>query len=146
MTYRIREVDPSDEEVLEELKGLHAATFGSTAPQPDYEKGYWWFAHHSSGPYPIGFAGLEQSSKWANVGYLSRCGVVWNHIGHGLQQRFIRVRERKARALGWELLRSDCTNNIQSANNLIRAGYVLFEPKDPWGPAKDTLYWRKELV
>jgi phage terminase large subunit len=34
--------------------------------------------------------------------------------------------------------------NVVSANNFIRAGYRLFEPKSPWGWA-NTLYWRKTL-
>jgi hypothetical protein len=39
---------------------------------------------------------------------------------------------------------SDTTDNIASANNFIRAGYRLFEPRVPWGWAS-TLYWRKPL-
>ena len=39
---------------------------------------------------------------------------------------------------------TDTTDNISSANNLIRAGYRLFEP--PWRWAfQNSLYWTKVL-
>jgi GNAT superfamily N-acetyltransferase len=142
--YRLREVDPTDDEVLDELQALHVATFGNTAPQPEYEKGFWWLAHQQGVEDPIGFAGLSPSKVWKETGYLERCGIMPGHRGQRLQQRFLRVREAKARKLGWVLLRSDTTDNVVSANNLIKAGYRLFVPRFPWG-FKGTLYWRKEI-
>jgi hypothetical protein len=37
---------------------------------------------------------------------------------------------------------SDTTKNLFSANNFIRAGYRLCEPRHPWGWS-NTLYWQK---
>jgi phage terminase large subunit len=34
--------------------------------------------------------------------------------------------------------------NVPSANNFIRAGYRLFQPRVPWGWSH-TLYWRKQI-
>lgn len=144
MTYRIREVDPNDDEVRDELHHLHDLTFNTEAPIPEWEKGFWWFAYHKDLPFPIGFAGVRQARDYHDAGYMERCGVVEDHKGNGLQKRFIRVRERKARKIGWKALWSDTTHNVPSANNLIKAGFRLWVPKEPWG-MKDALYWEKEL-
>jgi len=39
---------------------------------------------------------------------------------------------------------SDTTDNVHSANNLIKAGYKLLEPSAPWANT-DSLYWAKKL-
>jgi GNAT superfamily N-acetyltransferase len=142
MTYRIREVDGADEETRELLREMHTLCFADTAPQIAPEEGYWWIAYHGSEP--VAFAGLEASHSVADAGYLCRSGVLPEHRGHGLQVRLLRVREAKARRLGWTVLRSDTTDNIPSANSLIRAGFKLFAPAYPWAFA-DTLYWKKQL-
>jgi hypothetical protein len=35
-------------------------------------------------------------------------------------------------------------DNIASANSLIKAGYTLYRPSQPWA-FTNTLYWRKML-
>jgi phage terminase large subunit len=64
----------------------------------------------------------------------------WN----SLQLRFIRAVESRGRRNGWNVVVSDTTDNLVSANNFIRAGYKLFRPKEPWA-WPHTLYWRKFL-
>jgi len=64
----------------------------------------------------------------------------WN----GLQLRMMRALESRARHNGWNCIISDTTNNLASANNFIRAGYLLYQPQYPWG-WPNTLYWRKSI-
>ena len=139
--YKIFAVDPTEYE--EELEELHAATLGADCPRPRFADGFWWLSRAGDGSL-AGFCGLEPSMAVHNAGYLVRAGVVDEHRGHGLQRRFIKVRERKARSLGWTILRSDTTDNIHSSNNLIRAGFTLFEPEIPWA-FDNSLYWIKPL-
>jgi GNAT superfamily N-acetyltransferase len=108
----------------------------------DTNFGSWWIA--SQDGRDIGFAGLVRSVSWIDCGYLCRAGVVPTHRGQGLQKKFIRVRIRQAKALGWKWLISDTTENPASANSLISCGFKMFEPSKPWG-FKNSLYWRKKL-
>ena len=140
--YRIREVDPQDEEIVEALDELHRATFLDSAPVPSFDDGYWWLA--SRGSTPVAFAGLVQSTHAPNAGYLCRVGVISEHWGRSLQLRLLRATERRARRSGWQSIVSDTTDNVSSANNFIRAGYRLYRPKHPWGWPR-TLYWRKPV-
>lgn len=104
--------------------------------------GWWWIGY--DGPLAVAFAALHPSSQWSDAGYLSRAGVLPSHRGQGLQRRLLRVRERRARALGLGWLVSDTRFNPPSANNLIAAGFKTFEPSKPWGD-DCTTYWKKEL-
>lgn len=141
--YRIREVDPQDDEIADVLSELHQLAFCDGTRVPDFEQGYWWIALH--GVDPIAFAGVVPSSHIANAGYLCRVGVVAPHCGYGLQLRLTRALEARARRVGWKVIVSDTTDNVISANNFIRRGYRLFKPVLPWA-WHHTLYWRKELV
>jgi ribosomal protein S18 acetylase RimI-like enzyme len=141
--YRIHEVDPEDEEVVELLGELHQLTFCDGTRAPDFEKGYWWIAFQKTKP--VAFAGAVSSTHVGSAGYLCRVGVLMEHRGHGLQARLTRALELRARQIGWNTIVSDTTDNVTSANNFIRRGYRLFEPTRPWA-WPHTLYWRKELI
>jgi GNAT superfamily N-acetyltransferase len=78
------------------------------------------------------------------TGYLCRAGVLESHRGRGLQKRLIRVRERKARKLGWTHVVTDTYENPASANSLIKCGFRSYLPRNPWG-AKGVAYWIKRL-
>lgn len=140
MSVKIREVDGTD--AADILAELHGVCFDGEAPQADYDVGYWWMAYHDREP--IAFAGITPSQLGFNCGYLKRCGILPDYRGQGLQKRLIRVREAKAKRLGWSRIVTDCTNNPASANNLFRAGYKLFTPKHYWF-RESTLYWTKNL-
>ncbi|HJZ20726.1 MAG TPA: GNAT family N-acetyltransferase, partial [Bradyrhizobium sp.] len=84
------------------------------------------------------------STHAENAGYFSRVGVLASHRGNALQLRLMRAAEAGARGFGWNWLVSDTTDNVASANNFIRAGYRLFQPRHPWAWS-NTLYWRKPL-
>ena len=140
--YRIRAVDGHDEDVIDTLTEIHRLTFFDAAAVPDFEQGHWWLAYQ--GAIPVGFAGVIPSTRAPNAGYFSRVGVLSSHCGNNLQLRFMRAVERQARRNGWNTVVSDTTDNLVSANNFIRAGFRLFQPKDPWA-WPHTLYWRKFL-
>ena len=137
--YDIREVDGSDGAVALELEALHALTFWKDAPPIDPESGHWWIAKH--GNKPVDFAGMCQSKLYPREGYFSRVGVLPGHRGHGLQLRFMRALEARARRNGWPGIVAD-TRDTYSANNFVKAGYRIFDPRRRWA-FPDSIYWRK---
>jgi hypothetical protein len=141
-SYRIREVDGSDDDMADALAELHQLTFLDAAPIPEFDQGHWWVAFHRTGP--VAFAGIIPSTHVQNAGYFCRVGVLGSHCGNGLQLRLMRVTESRARQNGWSAIISDTTDNMYSANNFIRAGYQLFNPTNPWAWS-NTLYWRKNV-
>jgi GNAT superfamily N-acetyltransferase len=139
--YRIREVDGSDAGVAFDLETLHALTFWKDAPPIDPESGHWWIAR--LGKKPVGFAGMNESKRHPRVGYFSRVGVLPAHRGNGLQLRFMRALEARARKNGWSAIEAD-TRDAHSANNFAKAGYRIFDPEHRWA-FPDSIYWRKDL-
>lgn len=145
MVYRISEVDGSDDEIADTLRELHEEIFGDTAPQIDPERGFWWLAFETDeGRELAGFCGLTPTYADPSLGYLKRAGVLRAHRGQGLQRRFVRVREAKARRLGMRSIITDTSDNPSSANNLISCGYRIYRPVEPWG-FSHTIYWTKDL-
>lgn len=148
MVYRIREVDGADEDVVDILRDLHDECFGDTAPNlnsTDIDRGHWWLAFAIDERRDVaGFCGLTPTYADPTLGYLKRAAVRKEHRGAGLQRRFVRVREAKARRLGFRAIITDTSDNPSSANNLIRCGYRIFAPENPWG-FRHTIYWTKEL-
>ena len=140
--YRIREVDGLDDEIADALADLHRLTFFDSAPVPAFDWGHWWLAFHER--MPVAFAGVIPSTRAHNAGYFCRVGVLRNHCGHGLQLRMMRAMEVRARQNGWNCIVSDTTDNLASANNFIKAGYRLYQPRFAWG-WPNTLYWRKSI-
>lgn len=138
--YKIREIDGEESDDI--LADLHEKTFADAALMPDFNDGFWWVAEH--GKELVGFAGLVPSQQREDAGYMVRAGVVPEHRGHGLQTRLIRVREAKARRLGWTSLVTDTNDNIPSANNLIKHGFRLYRPRCAYS-FDSSLYWEKRL-
>jgi GNAT superfamily N-acetyltransferase len=141
-SYRIREVDGHDDEITDCLTELHRLTFFGGASIPPFDWGHWWLAYHEAEP--VAFAGAVPSTHVRNAGYFCRVGVLRAHWGNRLQLRLMRAMERRARRMGWRWMVSDTTDNVASANNFIRAGYRMYQPRDPWA-FPDTLYWRKAI-
>lgn len=139
--YTIKEVGPAYGSVREDIDRMHKECFPENDRLPTLT-GYWWIVYHEGEP--VGFAAMQPSSNWEKTGYLYRSGVLPDHRGKGLQKRLIKTREKKARELGWHTMVSDTTGTVYSANNLIKAGYLLFDPPHPWG-FKNTNYWYKRL-
>lgn len=145
MVYRIKEVDGTDEEIADTIRELHTEIFRDSAPQIDPDIGHWWLAFAiDEGRELAGFCGLTPTYADASLGYLKRAGVRRDHRGHGLQRRFVRVREAKARRLGMRAIITDTSDNPPSANNLIDCGYHIYTPPNLWG-FNHTIYWSKDL-
>lgn len=142
--FTIREVDPFNKSVQAAIHRIHNLTFGDTAKltKKDITKGYAWLVYYNGDV--VAFALLAPSVTTPTGMYLSRVGVLEPYRGNGLQRRLIQVRERKARSLGKTVCLTDTTNNVPSANSLIRSGYLLYRPDFPWA-FPETLYWRKTL-
>jgi hypothetical protein len=138
--YKIREVDGQDEVIADTLADLHRLTFLDNAPIPTFDWGNWWLAFCAGSP--VAFAGLVPSTHVESSGCFCRVGVIDKHWGHSLQLRLMRAVEWRARRNGWLCVVSDTTDNLASANNFIKAGYQLYQPRLPWG-WPHTLYWRK---
>lgn len=143
--YFIRRADGTDPTTARIICDMHTEIFGDTAPQVVPKEGWWWLAW--KGGEPVGFAGLRLTSATPKTtGYLHRSGVARKHRGNRLQTRMIHIREAMARSRGLTRMVSDTTDNLASANSLIRAGYRLFEPMNKWAFGDDSLYWEKFLT
>lgn len=142
MRYLIRQVDVSRPVIKKLLKELQKTCLPFDKAL-DPAKEYWWIAYFKG--QAVAFAALSHSRQWEHTGYLTRAGVVLEHQGRGLQRRLIKVREHKALQLGWEYLISDTHYNPASANNLIKCGFKMYNPMNPWG-FKASCYWRKKLT
>jgi GNAT superfamily N-acetyltransferase len=144
MNYTIREVDGIEQaETIHRLNRMVPETFPELQPR-HLEDGFWWLAYDDR--LPIGFAGMVPFEPFPGVGYLKRAYVLPEHRGHGLQQRFLFLREAKALSLGWHLLASECAvDNRSSARSFGRAGYEKSIPEQPWG-AQPSIYWVKRLT
>lgn len=80
---------------------------------------------------------LAQSSKRLIENKIAGLG-----LGHGFKLYSDKIETPGDGLIIFRGMQSDTTDNVVSANNFIRAGYRLFEPRSPWGWAH-TLYWRK---
>lgn len=90
-----------------------------------------------------GFAGI-QLDKDAKRAMMTPCEVKPEFRGHGLQKKFLQVREDWCRYNGYLTLNSlTFADNIHSANSLIRSGYTLRKPF--FGSNGKGLYWEKKL-
>lgn len=114
----------------------------STLPGDEpYDKvgSVWWIAYE--GKTPVGYAGIK---RWGStMAFLCRAGVLKEYRGRGLHARLLRVREAWAKRLGLKtLITYTAPFNLQSANNLIRAGFVLYKPEEEWGVEHALYFWK----
>lgn len=141
--FDVREVNgPARSDDINAFNALFPDQFQALKPR-HLAKGFWWLVYCEGRL--VGFAGLVPFDPFPRVGYLKRAAVLPECRGKGLQRRLMDVREAKARAdTDWTHLVSECSStNVSSANNFIRAGFVLCEPERPW--EKDTLFWIKKV-
>lgn len=143
--YHLAEVDGSDPlyaEVIHRLNRMAPEVFPELRDH-HLENGFWWIAYDTNSP--VAIAGMVPFDPFPGVGYLKRAYVLPDHRGHGLQLRFMHLREAKAISLGWHLLVSEtAADNVFSARTFARAGYVQTHPEQPWGVQPST-YWEKRL-
>lgn len=131
-----------NEDIRVELDKIDRELF-PTSPLAKKNESYWWLVYNSDGDI-VAFAGLTFYTT-NQTAFLARVGVRKSHRGQGLQKKLIKIRERFAKKMGYKRIISYTSNdNIHSANNLIRCGYLLYEPKWEWG-IKYANYFVKHL-
>lgn len=135
--YQIRRVE--ENEHAADIERIESAT---GLPRTPFDNVNWFLAFF--GGDPVAYLGSIASPLIPRATYLARVGVLTAHRGNGLQLRLMRVAERAARREGFESIVSDTTDNPPSANNFIRAGYRIYQPREPWAFAS-SIYWRKVL-
>lgn len=141
MVFKIRRVRcPKNSETLSELdKKIFPDCSGFAEP-----RSAWWLVYNEDGK-AIGFAGV--SILHAERAFLCRCGLLPEARGYGLQKRLIRLRESYCRKRDIKTIVTYVSrDNVRSANNLIKEGYLIYMPKAEWGlPVADATYFKKEL-
>ena len=127
------------------IRSLNETLFGDEYWIEGLTKSHCWIARTESGEI-AGFAVLQVVDGGRSA-FLSRVGVLRAYRGQGLQKRFIRVRERKAKQLGCEyLITYTDRENLASSNSLIACGYKLYTPERVWGlPRSESLYWWRKV-
>lgn len=135
MTVRISRAFPSA------IPEIDRIVFGPTGDDPidpeELQRSAWWVAGDG-----LAFAGARMLDNGAL--YLTRAGVIPSARGQGLQLRLIRARLAWGRRRGARVaITYTAVDNIASANNMIRAGFELYEPEYPWA-GREMLYWRRD--
>lgn len=147
MQFRIREVDVSDTSNRKMLVPLIYEAFNDDRLTKNYKphKTGWWWVAYDDNKAPAAFAGMVPSHQWDRWGYLTLSGVSPPYRGYGLQRRLLDTRIRKARSLGWTTVCTETIHdNYASQRNLIRTGFLPYQPSKPWGD-KHAVYWKREV-
>lgn len=105
-----------------------------------------WLAWSKELPVAFAAAMILTPSEPDTV-YLHRAGVLPTARGQHLQSRLIRARLAWARSHGCtDAITYTYSGNIGSCNNLIRCGFRMYYPQDPWvGGGGEFIYWRRKL-
>ena len=141
----VREVDGLvHHELLHYMNGFEPERFPQLASR-HFLDGFWWLAVEMDGNVAVGFAGMVPFFAASDgVGYFKRAYVLPQYRGRGIQRSFMRLRETKARELGYHLIVGECSNNPPSERNFLAEGFERFDPEQPWGEA-GSVYFRKRL-
>jgi GNAT superfamily N-acetyltransferase len=108
------------------------------------DESYIWIAYEEGSQDVVGYATLREI-KGEKIGYLSRAAVARNHRRRGLHKRLIQVRIKMAKKLGWKgVITYTATDNVASANSLIKHGFQLYIPEYRWA-GKEFLYFMKSF-
>jgi RimJ/RimL family protein N-acetyltransferase len=134
---RIDRTDPA-------LEALELEVLPKDAPYSKLNpRGIWWGEYSPSGELVAATCLSIWIPGWA---FLARTIIKSNFRGKGLQKRFIRVREKYARAHGVHtIVTYTSPDNIISANNLIKCGYLLYIPQEKWGIQPFCYYFKKNI-
>lgn len=132
--YTIDKVRELDDVAVAELDDLDARCFPFDDLYPKKEpRLYWWVVTEHPTRKVVGFCGSRYMPADRYV-FLCRAGVLPEARGKGLQRRMIRTRVAHAKSIDAVGCYSYTSyDNYASANNLIRCGFLLFEPNYAWG-------------
>lgn len=138
MAERLRRVNPAS--MQDALTLMQQECLPGDVPTEYRPDDLWWVAY--SGREPAGFCCIRPVPNHPGMWYMARAGVMPDYRGRGLQLRMLRTRIHAAKKAGATIIVSDCTAaNSASANNLIRAGFRVYDPVYRWG-LPSSIYWR----
>lgn len=139
--YRIKRARTVAE--LAAVKRLDSECFVRDTEPLKLESSAAWIAVHTPTGAVIGYA-LARVVANESVLYLARVGVDEKHRGHGLQKRFIRVRQKYARQRGCvQCITYTVSWNPKSINSLLGCGFKYYLPDKAWA-GREMLYWYTE--
>jgi RimJ/RimL family protein N-acetyltransferase len=110
-------------------------------PLENPEERFWFLA--KIGRDVVGWCGM--TIRVNGEAEIYRTGVLPEFQSRGIKRKMVAVMERHAKRLGCTVMKSYCsTDNVPSANSLIRSGYRIYWPMweytgGPW------IYWKKQL-
>lgn len=141
---RVRE--SSAYSVVAELDKAIFEPFGDALmPMRNIRRNTWWLAKDTRNA-PIGFAGLRVLTDEPDTIFLSRAGVLPKFWGKGVHPRLLQTRLAWARRHNCKhAITFTTVSNIPSSNNLIRAGFRLYDPQYGWAGRAGILYWWLDL-
>ncbi len=139
MAYRIAKI--RSKIGFERASALNKLIFGSEYHEGPESGNVIWLATDDNGE-AVGFASVRPTVDRPEAAFLSRAGVLSGHRRKGLHKRLLKVRETYCEGRFTYIWTYTALWNLGSANNIIRAGYLLF---DPWWALPDNLYFKKEL-
>ena len=120
---------------------LHARCFPGDDVEPATQH---WLLEDEEGK-PAGFCSAYRLT-WENGIYLTRAGLLPRARGRGLQRRMIRTRLRWGRDIGADFaITYTSLDNGPSIANLIRSGFSVYQPADPWVD-EPVLYFFRSLA
>ena len=133
--YKLRRT--TDEELI---RKLHTRVFPADAFYESKKNVYWLLTCNGE---PAGFC---QATDWSGgILFLSRSGILPEHRGKNLQIRLIRARVRYAKKNGFKkVITYADAYNPASANNLARAGFLIYNPAYKFG-TPNCICFLKEL-
>jgi len=139
MAYRIAKV--RSEIGFERAVALNKLIFGSEFHEGPESGNVMWLATDATGE-AVGFASVRPTIDHPEAAFLSRAGVLSGHRRRGLHTRLLKVRETYCEGRFDYIWTYTASWNLASANSIIRAGYLLF---DPWWSIENNFYFKKEL-
>ena len=145
---QIRYIGPGDqltEHNIQRLNVMQEIVFGEIYVSPDASNDFWWIAFDREGIAGFCCVTVYDHDDGSKTAFLSLAGVLHQSRGQGLQRKMVKKREALAKEHGCYRIISYCSrDNIISANNLIKAGYLLYTPEYDWG-IENAFYFQKML-
>lgn len=97
----------------------------------------------------VGFCGLHPLTYEPDTVFLSRAGLMSVARGQGAHRKMISLRLRHAKKWGFnKAITYTLDTNTASANNLIRCGFLIYEPHYRWADSvskHEVIYFEKNL-
>lgn len=130
---------------IQRLNILQELVFGEVYISPFAENEFWWLAFDDEGLAGFSCLTIYDHDDNTKSAFTSLSGVIHRARGQGIQKRMLKRREKFASQRGcYRLISYTSRCNIISANNLIKAGYLLYTPEYDWG-IENAFYFQKML-